>query len=785
MLKRLSLLGLSLMLVLYPTAVLAADNTEQQDSDQIDMTETQTDIADLQSDNEEDNAVTEANESNKEEPAESADLEELAEEAVTEDEQDAEQIAPEESIVESEQDIKETPSDAAVEETSEAEASEEQADSNAADADVETDAGEDEATVETEEEDPADEAEDLEQSDEDLDLTKIHGAANGEITYDFNKGYYVLDLQAGLSNYSSSQVLDQKWVAFALPDGVYLPDVKEVPSGVAQVYLPYGKSGIAIRIPDVSEFPDSKYVYPKIPLMGEPNDNNPNENLYLLNVNVDEMTFENLGQIKSQRNVDFSVMQGEPELDIDGSIEGKAVYDTEKRNYTVDLTIKATNNSESDITDIYAGFKLPEGVGLIESEDISEDIEVLQLEDGSQEVAVKLPNMESGEDGELHYQIPVLGKSSEVIEASTTNVYRFHSDGTYHPLGQFEGSVRIDFSEMSETWDFSAESQLVRDFPGLEANQFGLRFGFTALNLTFDNIDEVKIEFNVPDGITIHEPDSYSQGSIPDSLQDFLNSEGGFSSDLDLNWDGNTATINLDTVNGISGYEGFFTAFGESSQSLESLEGLEVIVTLYQDGVEVVREIDVPFEIVSYEGDDGENPEEPGDDNENPGDDNQNDGDDQTGGDNDQNDGDDQTGGDNDQNDGDDQTGGDNDQNDGDDQTGGDNDQNDGDDQTGGDNDQNDDDDQTGGDSDQNDGDDSTGGNNDQNNGNNPSAGNNEDDQQTAGQNVNNDNNSQDNTKGSVLPDTATNMYSMLLIGMIFTVAGLALMLFRKKKIAE
>src|SRR5699024_5459765 len=109
---------------------------------------------------------------------------------------------------------------------------------------------------------------------------------------------------------------------------------------------------------------------------------------------------------------------------------------------------------------------------------------------------------------------------------------------------------------------------------------------------------------------------------------------------------GNTAIINLDTVNGASGYEGFFSAFGVSSKALKDLEGINVLVTLYQNGDETVKEINVPFEIVSHEGeepgdgddngDDEENGETPGkdedgnndnDDNKGPADDNNNDSD--------------------------------------------------------------------------------------------------------------------------------------------------------------
>ncbi|WP_414648393.1 LPXTG cell wall anchor domain-containing protein [Cerasibacillus sp.] len=101
---------------------------------------------------------------------------------------------------------------------------------------------------------------------------------------------------------------------------------------------------------------------------------------------------------------------------------------------------------------------------------------------------------------------------------------------------------------------------------------------------------------------------------MPDSLKDFLE-ENASSDNLDIEWDGNTAFINLDTVKGTQWHQGFLTALGESSEPLEDLEGLEVVVTLYQNGTEVVEQLNIPFVIVHYEGEPGEDPgegEDPG-----------------------------------------------------------------------------------------------------------------------------------------------------------------------------
>ncbi|HLR15846.1 MAG TPA: hypothetical protein VK144_08460 [Bacillota bacterium] len=146
--------------------------------------------------------------------------------------------------------------------------------------------------------------------DEDLKLREIYGAANAseDIEYDKVKGYYVLELQAGLSNYTSSQSFSEKWVAFALPDGVSVPDVDEIPSGVVVVTLPDGHKGVAVKIPNIHEI-SSEYVYIDLPLIGTPDDNDPNENLYLYNVDGNAHTAELIGEINATREIDFSVMK--------------------------------------------------------------------------------------------------------------------------------------------------------------------------------------------------------------------------------------------------------------------------------------------------------------------------------------------------------------------------------------------------------------------------------------------------------------------------------------------
>ena len=152
-------------------------------------------------------------------------------------------------------------------------------------------------------------------ADADLDLGEILGTANqlddeAGIWYDAEEGYFILDLQAGLSNYTNTQDLNEKWVAFAIPDGVSIPDVDDIPSGVVVVALPDGHTGVAVKVPNLKGI-SSENVYMELPLIGEPDDNDPNDNLYLYNVDGNEESAELVGEIKSTRDIDFSVMTEE------------------------------------------------------------------------------------------------------------------------------------------------------------------------------------------------------------------------------------------------------------------------------------------------------------------------------------------------------------------------------------------------------------------------------------------------------------------------------------------
>ncbi|MDY0409168.1 hypothetical protein [Paracerasibacillus soli] len=235
-------------------------------------------------------------------------------------------------------------------------------------------------------------------------------------------------------------------------------------------------------------------------------------------------TVQNGAEVSTVQNDEgLSVADDNPALDLQGSIVGKAEFDEEKGYYVLDVTVTAQNQTETSTEGLYVGFKVPENVSVLDTEITPEDLKLLRLDDGSTAVAVKLPEMTTDAEHSITYTIPVFGVSDDRIVDNVINVYAFDENG-YHPVGHFSGSIDVDFTAMNLRWDFKAKSQLIKDYPGLEGNQFGLRFSFEAMNLSIHSEEQVKIKFDVPEEITVHEPDQYI-GS------------------LDIEWDGNTATI--------------------------------------------------------------------------------------------------------------------------------------------------------------------------------------------------------------------------------------------------
>lgn len=476
-----------------------------------------------------------------------------------------------------------------------------------------------EADVSATEEENVEESEvAIEEADEEFDLQFVFGRAEGTITYDFNKGYYVLDLRAGINNFFSGQQFNDKWIAFALPDGVFVPDVDDVPTGVAPVQIA-NKNGIAVKVPDVAENSSSSREL-TIPLSGFDQDNDPHFGIYLLNVDVEQRTYEVLGQLRGTSEIDFSVMEETPTLDLYGTMTGNTTFDEEKGYHFLQLDVTITDETDDRVNELYVGFPLPEGVVVINNEDTPQHAHMVRQDDTTYLVTKLLENSE-----EISYRIPVMGVSDEVVESSTIAAYR-QVDGIFQLVGQFDGYVEVDFSDMDFVWDFSAKSQIVRDYPSLPDNTFAMNFAFKVGNMTIDEVDEVKLEFHIPEEIQVQEPDNYEVGDIPDSLRDFIDDINVGTGNLDVTWDGNVATVLLGDIGGISGYQGFFTAFGETNLNINELDGLEVVVTLYQNGQQLVEEMVVPFEIVNYDGehpggDDQRPGDEPGGDDGRPGDD--------------------------------------------------------------------------------------------------------------------------------------------------------------------
>lgn len=452
----------------------------------------------------------------------------------------------------------------------------------------ETDEAEDATTEEETEEVDEEEISTFATEDEDLILGDILGTANGDIEFDITSGNYVLGLQAGLTNVTNGQDIEDKWVGFAIPNGVDV--VGDLPSGVVPIFTA-GKSGLAVKVPNIQGI-GGENVYHDIQLTGEVDDNDPVLDLYLFNVDTEANQYEEIGEISGQRGIDFSVMEADPTIDLSGSITGETKFDSsqDKVYYLLDVTVHAENNTDNDFEDLYVGFELPDDVAVLNTDDVPEGLRTINLGEGKQGVALKLPALEEGSGNqEITYSIPVIGMSDEVIQSETINLYTFGEDGYYNEVGQFPGSISVDFSGMNEPWYFDVKNEVITDYPGVNDNQKGFRFNYTTKNLTLDDVDEVVMEFVVPEGITIEKPQYIGSG-------------------VDIDWNGNIATVTLGDLRGGAGYYGYFTAVGTTSKSISELLDTEVTVTLYRDGEEEVITLSAPFVEGAYDENDFDTP---------------------------------------------------------------------------------------------------------------------------------------------------------------------------------
>src|SRR5699024_7162752 len=131
------------------------------------------------------------------------------------------------------------------------------------------------------------------------------------------------------------------------------------------------------------------------------------------------------------------VMGELPEYDLDGSIEGTVEFDEEEHHYILNLDVNLTNNLEDDLTDVYSAFPLPEDIAVLETD---EDIGLLPAEDGTGEVAFKLPDIEAEESVEYNLEIPIIGQTDEVVQSSSINLYKITEEG-YWQLGEIAGEI--------------------------------------------------------------------------------------------------------------------------------------------------------------------------------------------------------------------------------------------------------------------------------------------------------------------------------------------------------
>ncbi|MFS0749760.1 LPXTG cell wall anchor domain-containing protein [Oceanobacillus sp. 1P07AA] len=697
MLKKLSTFGLVLLLTFYPVAAFAETNVDLgQDN------KTTTDEDNIE-------ATTTGNSTSKEETTKT---EGISDNTGSDNPESTESSDLEEDSTSTPKEVVESTS-----EKSEQEVNTEEVETDSANVErSETDESEPETESEIEEEtssvlaqDDSEETEEIvETQEEELNLNDVFGSANGDITYDINKGRYVLDLQASITNYHTNQEINNKWLAFTLPDGVSVPN-GELPNGVVGIFIA-GKTGLAVKMPDIGPS-SSERVYLDIPLTGVDNDNDPHYNTYLLDIDVEANNYTEIGQLNGQRDIDFSVMEETPSIDLKGSIHGDTEYDRENTYHFLNVTVDVENAGYEELNDIYVGFKLPEDVMIIDDENTPDNMTIIDR-DEKREVILKLPNLSKGAQENITYKIPVIGVSDAVVVSDTITAFRVY-DSSYDVIGAFEGQINVDFSNMDLEWHFNAVGEIISDYPGTTGNEVGFRFNYDIRNLNLDDVEGVEIKFEVPDGIEILEPEYV----------------GGIG--VDVNWNGNTAIVNINDLSGTSGYKGYFTAIGVTNLSIDQLREIEITVTLFRDGDTIVETLRVPFELGQYDDDpiDPEDPIEPGTD-------------------------DDGTTDPGDQDPGDDGANPGNNNDNGSDNDGTNN---------GSDNGSDDNIDNI----DNGSGTDNTNDNNNQgSDGTNSGAG-----------------SSDDNGKSGTLPDTATNIYTLLLIGSLFIITGVSLMFIRKKKL--
>ncbi|MGG3889819.1 hypothetical protein [Metabacillus fastidiosus] len=296
----------------------------------------------------------------------------------------------------------------------------------------------------------------------------------------------------------------------------------------------------------------------------------------------------------------------EPEFtasDIQGTLSGSiSAFNEKEGHYYLNVKVNITNRSLYDLEDTYVGFSLPKDIRVLETGDASV-FELFEGDNGANNLAIKLPKMKAGAVKGINVKVPVVGKTSVKAVNSSLELFVISPEG-YVSLGKISGNANVNYANLKEEWHFNGIAQALTDFPGLPKNHFGMQFGFKLQNLTIEKVNNMKVEFIVPNGVKIHKPDQYEEADIPEALKEFVNREtGDISEALTINWSGNTAKINIGAVDGGHTYQGFFSAVGESKLSLDVIKGLKVKIIL-NNGSKTVRELTVPIELVSYKGSD-------------------------------------------------------------------------------------------------------------------------------------------------------------------------------------
>ncbi|WP_243525458.1 LPXTG cell wall anchor domain-containing protein [Bacillus pseudomycoides] len=253
--------------------------------------------------------------------------------------------------------------------------------------------------------------------------------------------------------------------------------------------------------------------------------------------------------------------------DFSGSVTGKAKWDAKNNHYVLDVTATVKNSSKQKVSNVYLGVSIPEGL-----DGEFKDFPVLNLEDGSKAIALPLPDMEPGKAVTKNVKIPVLGNVAGKQVSKDIELYLIDKDG-YEPLGKIKGSANIDFSEMNKDLRFEGKVKATTCVPNLKENQFTLDFLLTTQNLTIDELKGFDVQIDVPQDIKLTIPDHYTQGEIPDYLKDG-SLQGGTDKgrmNLDIKWNGNTATIPVKTMEGGEGSALYFQVVGETAKELKDL----------------------------------------------------------------------------------------------------------------------------------------------------------------------------------------------------------------------